>query len=66
MRFVSEDAFQSKKQHFLPQVDYLDIGCKVEKVLAATGQPSMLQLPLQACYALTVHKTQATLCVMCL
>lgn len=40
----------------------LQIDCAVrQENLKFAAEPIMLQLPLQACYALTVHKTQATL-----
>jgi hypothetical protein len=58
-RFYVEASMQSKKAHFLPEVDFLDIGPRKETVTTARGKPSMLQLPLQPAYALTIHKVQA-------
>ena len=43
----------------------LQIDCAVrQENLKIAGEPLMLQLPLSPSYALTVHKVQATLCVL--
>ena len=61
-RFVKETALQ-KQSALLPDIDMIDCTVKQEPLKIAAG-PIMLQLPLQPSYALTVHKTQATLCVL--
>ena len=58
-RFYLEDAYQSPNQHFLPEVDFMDLVPRRESVPAARGQPLMLQLQLQPAYSLTNHKVQA-------
>ena len=57
--FYLEDAYISKKLHFLPDVDCLDVVPRRESVPAAGGQPQMLQLQLLPAYCLTIHKVQA-------
>ena len=42
-RFYLEEAYQSQKQHFLPEVDFMDLVPRRESVPAARGQPLMLQ-----------------------
>ena len=59
VRFIHEEAYKSDRNHFLPNVDFMDIQPRKETVATAKGQPSMLQLPFQPAYALTIHKTQA-------
>ena len=46
VRFYKEAAFQSRKTHFLPGVDFLDVGPRRESVPAARGKPSLLQVQL--------------------
>ena len=58
-RFYHETSYQSNKAHFLPQVDFLDIGPRKEVVGTARGKPSMSQLTTQPAYCLTIHKVQA-------
>ena len=58
-RFYHEASFVSQKPHFLSCVDFMDIVPRKETVATAKGQPSMLQLPFQPAYALTIHKVQA-------
>ena len=58
-RFVKETALQ-KRGALLPDIDMIDCAVRQENLKIA-GEPIMLQLPLQPSYALTVHKTQATL-----
>jgi hypothetical protein len=57
--FYHEDSYQSSKKHFLPEVDFMHIEPKKEIVAGARGKPSMLQLPFQPGYCLTIHKVQA-------
>ena len=57
--FYQEDSYQSSKKHFLPEVDFMHIEPKKEVVAGARGKPSMLQLPFQPAYCLTIHKVQA-------
>ena len=63
-RFVKENALQ-KQGALLPDIDMIDCTVRQENLKIAGG-PISLQLPLQPSYALTVHKTQATLCVLVL
>ena len=58
-RFFHEASLQSGKTHFLPEVDFLDVTARREVVSGARGKPSMVQLPLQPAYGLTIHKVQA-------
>ena len=57
-RFLKEGSM--KKQTFLADVDFIDCSIRPESLTAVPGAPTMLQLPLLASYALTIHKTQAT------
>jgi hypothetical protein len=57
--FYHEDSYQSSKRHFLPEVDFMHVAPKKEIVAGARGKPSMLQLPFQPGYCLTIHKVQA-------
>ena len=41
-----------------PDIDHMDVTARQES-LAVRGEPILLQLPLNPCYALTIHKTQA-------
>ena len=41
-RFYLEEAYTSKKPHFLPEVDFLDLAPRREAVPAARGQPLMM------------------------
>ena len=42
--FYHETSYQSAKQHFLPNVDFVDVEPRKEVVASARGRPSMLQL----------------------
>ena len=57
--FFLEEAYQTNKPSYLPNVDFLDIVPRRESVPAARGQPLMLQLQVQPAYNLTNHKVQA-------
>ncbi len=59
VRFYHESSMQNAKSHFLPLVDFIDLEPRREVVATARGKPSMLQLPVQPAYGLTIHKVQA-------
>ena len=46
------------KREMYPDIDHMDVTARQES-LAVRGEPILLQLPLNPCYALTIHKTQA-------
>ena len=58
-RFHHEASYQSSKQYFLPNVDFVDVEQRKEVVASARGKPSMLQLAFQPAYCSTIHKAQA-------
>ena len=58
-RFYHEASYQSAKQYFLPNVDFVDVEPRKEVVASARGKPSMLQLAFQLAYCSTIHKVQA-------
>ena len=49
-----------KRQTFLADIDFIDCAIRQENLTAVPGAPVMMQLPLLPSYALTIHKTQAT------
>ena len=55
-RFAKESAMH--KREMFPDIDHIDVTARQE-TLAVRGEPVLLQLPLNPCYALTIHKTQA-------
>ena len=55
-RFAKESAMH--KREMCPDIDHMDVTARQES-LAVRGEPILLQLPLNPCYALTIHKTQA-------
>ena len=57
-RFVKETSLN--KQEFHPDIDFMDITARQENLTQIAGAPLMLQMPLQPCYGMTIHKTQAT------
>ena len=46
------------KREMYPDIDHIDVTARQES-LAVRGEPILLQLPLNPCYSLTIHKTQA-------
>ena len=58
-RFYHEASYQSAKQYFLPNVDFVDVEPRKEVVASARGKPSMLQLAFQIAYCSTIQKAQA-------
>ena len=46
------------KREMYPDIDHMDVTARQES-LAVRGEPILLQLPLNPCYALTIHKAQA-------
>ena len=57
-RFVKETSLN--KAEFHPDIDFMDITVRQESLNQIAGAPLMLQLPMQPCYGMTIHKTQAT------
>ena len=55
-RFAKEAAIHKREMY--PDIDHMDVTARQES-LAVRGEPILLQLPLNPCYALTIHKTQA-------
>ena len=41
-RFYHEASYQSAKQYFLPNIDFIDVEPRKEVVASARGKPSML------------------------
>ena len=56
-RFAKESSM--RKTELLPDVDFLDVTPRPEQLTSVAFNPLMVQLPLQPCYGLTVHKSQA-------
>ena len=57
-RFYHEASYQSAKQYFLPNIEFIDVEPKKEVVGSARGKPWMLQLLFQLAYCSTIHKVQ--------
>ena len=58
-RFYHEASYQSAKQYFLPNIDFIDVEPRKEVIASARGKPYMLQLGFQPAYCSTIHKVQA-------
>ena len=56
-RFLKESSVHRRELH--PEIDFMDVAPRQETLTAIAGYPVMLQMPLQPCYGLTVHKVQA-------
>ena len=56
-RFAKETSL-SKREMF-PDLDHMDVMARQETITSIRGEPVLLQLPVVACYALTVHKSQS-------
>ena len=56
-RFVKEASVN--KQQLVADVDFIDVSARQENLATVPGMPVMVQMPLQPCYGLTIHKTQA-------
>ena len=55
-RFAKESSMHKREMY--PEIDHIDVTARQES-LTVCGAPILLQLPLNPCYALTIHKTQA-------
>ena len=49
-RFYHEASYQSGKQYFLPNLDFVDVEPRKDVVASARGKPPMLQLAFQPAY----------------
>ena len=58
VRFAKETSM--KKAEMFPDVDHIDITARQETLVNVPGLPVLVQVPAVPCYALTVHKTQAS------
>ena len=47
------------KSELVADVDFIDVATRQENLTTIPGMPVMVQMPLQPCYGLTIHKTQA-------
>ena len=56
-RFVKEGSVS--KSELVADVDFIDVAVRQENLTTIPGMPVMAQMPLQPCYGLTIHKTQA-------
>ena len=56
-RFVKEASVS--KSELVADIDFIDVATRQENLATIPGMPVMVQMPLQPCYGLTIHKTQA-------
>ena len=56
-RFVKEGSVS--KSELVADIDFIDVAVRQENLTTIPGMPVMVQMPLQPCYGLTIHKTQA-------
>ena len=47
------------KSELVADIDFIDVAPRQENLTSIPGMPVMVQMPLQPCYGLTIHKTQA-------
>ena len=59
IRFVHEHAMNTTQTDWLYGIDYIDLEPRSEMVPKTRGKPHMIQLQVQPCAALTIHKVQA-------
>ena len=57
-RFYHEASYQSAKQYFFPNIDFVDVEPRKQVVASARSKPSMLQLAFKPAYCSTIHKVQ--------
>ena len=56
-RFVKEGSVS--KSELVADIDFIDVAVRQENLTTIPWMPVMVQMPLQPCYGLTIHKTQA-------
>ena len=47
------------KHELVADADFIDVSVRQENLTTVPSCPVMVQMPLQPCYGLTIHKTQA-------
>ena len=57
VRFAKEASL--RKSEMFSGFDYIDIAPRPETLTCVPGRPVLLQVPVQPCYALSIHKVQA-------
>ena len=56
-RFVKEASVN--KHELVADADFIDVSVRQENLTTVPSCPVMVQMPLQPCYGLTIHKVQA-------